>query len=704
MKIGNVVTLPVVIIANFANAAVAQDETDLFDLSLEQLLSVRVVSAVSGIEQGLISAPASATVITSQEWQRRGAKTLSQALVEVAGLQTSIKPNAGVKTIIRGLSGSFGQQIKILIDGIPFNRIQDGAKPPLDIPLTGFKRIEIVRSPGSATYGADAFAGIINLVSNDNVKQSTKFTFSAGAFDHYHLATTGATRWHEADVSYAVNYQKSGDDPDKILFADLQSFYDGLFNTTASRAPGRFDQSYEQASVRLKAKWQDWQVSYYGLSGSFGLGAGIAEALDPDGQGKHDSHILDAKYQFNLFAQDETTIELWWQKKYSEFPFTLFPAGAVLPIGQDGNLNFAAPVGLVKFNQGYIGIPSHDSRLGQVNITSVITPNDSHSVRWQLGIEYHKLTPFERKNFGPGVLNGTEGLVSGSLTDVSGTEYAYLPERSRNVLFLSFNDTWQINQHWSVYLGGRYDDYSDFGSTINPRFGIVWQASEHVVLKLLSAKAYRAPSFFDLYAVNNPVNLGNEELNPESINTNELNVSINAMTGVVVDMSYYHYRARDIIEFLDVPELAGRQAYNQGEIEGWGTEWGIRWRASRDLDISANVSYVDNQDGKQMALTGFAKKLATVNVNYKINEPLNVNLFWQYTGKQSRPSNDQRAPLASASWLSSRLSYQLWSEQLEIAFVVNNLLDNDGRTQSDNIVEDYPIAGRQLLLEVNYQF
>lgn len=693
-------------LSGLPHTAAAQYQTDLFDLSLEELLDVRVVSSVSGVEQGLKSAPASATIIEFDEWQRRGAKTLSQALVGVAGLQSTVlsSSNAERNIVIRGLSGNFGQQIKLLIDGIPFNRVHHGGKPALDLPLLGFKRIEIVRSPGSATYGADAFAGIINLVSNDDFEQKTRIAVASGRFDNHDLGVTGSAKYKELGLIYALNYSHYGDDKSRTLNADAQAALDDIFNTQASRAPGSFDQSYQEVSLNLKAQWQDWQFSYYGVSGTFGFGAGVAEALDPEGEGKHTSHILDAKYLFSLFGDDETQFNLWWQEKHSEFPFTIFPAGAVLPIGASGNLDFAAPTSLAKFEQGYIGVPSNDSELGQVSLTSVFSPVAAHTLRWQLGFEHHKHTPFEKKNFGPGVLTGTETLVTGALTDVSGTPYAYLPERSRNIFFVSVQDTWQISEDWAVHLGGRYDDYSDFGSTTNPRVGIVWQATDALTVKLLSAKAFRAPSFFGLYAVNNPINVGNPELKPEQITTHELNLGITPTEDVYIAFSYYQYKATDIVEYINTPDITGRQAQNIGQIDGKGMEWSVQWRPSSELDIAANFSYVDNESVKGMSPKDLAEKMASVTVNYQLSELADVNVFWQYTGEQQRTMTDQRAALPSANWVSSKLSYQLLPNELELALVVTNLFDSDSATPSSSIPEDYPIAGRQWQLQLDYQF
>ena len=503
---------------------------------------------------------------------------------------------------------------------------------------------------------------------------------------------------------YALNLSKFGDDPDRLIARDSQTPLDTIFATQASRAPASLDHSYHSASVNLKAKWQDLSISYYALTGTFGLGAGVAEALDPDNEGKHRTQILDTKYQFSMFGEDTTTANLWLQKKHTAFDYTIFPAGTRLPIGQDGNLNFSEPSSVALFEDGYIGHPSSDSELGQVNLTQVIRLPHGHNLRWQTGFEHHNHTPYEQKNFGPGVLKGTETQVSGELTDVSGTPYAYLPEKSRQIYFLSIQDTWQINDDWSLHLGGRYDDYSDFGSTYNPRLGVVWQAAQQVTVKLLSAKAFRAPSFFGQHAVNNPINLGNPDLKPEFIQTHEFNVSINPTEHLFMALSYYQYHARDIVEYIEMPGMTGRKATNQGSIDGNGVEWNLQWRPNNQFDLTANVSFVNNEDENKQTLADVAERMASVNANYDWRDIMQFNLFWQYQGEQQRAVGDSRPALSSATWTSAKVSYQFASDNGQLSLVINNLFDQNNRTPSSSIEGDYPIAGRQWLLQFDYQF
>ena len=132
-----------------------------------------------------------------------------------------------------------------------------------------------------------------------------------------------------------------------------------------------------------------------------------------------------------------------------------------------------------------------------------------------------ELPPSDSKNYGPGVINGTPAVVGGTLTNVTGTSFAYLPNVHRTIGSLVAQDEWQLADHWQLTAGLRYDHYSDFGGTFNPRVALVWDINEQLTSKLLYGKAFRAPNFAEQFTQNNPVVLGNRNLKPETINTYE---------------------------------------------------------------------------------------------------------------------------------------------------------------------------------------
>src|ERR1035437_3894826 len=104
-----------------ANAADVEPKRSLYDLSFEELAQIRVVTAASGYSQNPLEAPASVAVIEAEEWEANGATTLNDAIRSLPGVDiTKVQTGATKdKVTLRGLSGSFGQEVLLLVDGSP---------------------------------------------------------------------------------------------------------------------------------------------------------------------------------------------------------------------------------------------------------------------------------------------------------------------------------------------------------------------------------------------------------------------------------------------------------------------------------------------------------------------------------------------------------------------------------------------------------
>src|SRR5690606_20637364 len=155
------------------------------------------------------------------------------------------------------------------------------------------------------------------------------------------------------------------------------------------------------------------------------------------------------------------------------------------------------------------------------------------------------------KNYGPGVLDGTEVEVDGRLVEVTDTPFIYIPNQRRTIRHLSVQDEWSLLKDWELTAGVRYDDYSDFGDTFNPRFALVWQTSYNVTSKLLYGRAFRAPSFSEQFAINNPVILGNADVEPEQIDTLELSFEYRPTYDLTTRINLFTYDVEGLIDYVD---------------------------------------------------------------------------------------------------------------------------------------------------------
>ena len=110
-------------------------------------------------------APGVVTVITAEEIKNLGYRTFVEILRTVPGFEI-LKTGALGDTIpaVRGIAGD--NKVRVMLNGhLVNNPLRGGAFVTFDdFPVEGIKRIEIIRGPGSATYGENAFMGVINII------------------------------------------------------------------------------------------------------------------------------------------------------------------------------------------------------------------------------------------------------------------------------------------------------------------------------------------------------------------------------------------------------------------------------------------------------------------------------------------------------------------------------------------------------------
>src|ERR1700691_3096549 len=168
-------------------AAQAQSgQVDLTALQIEDLMNVDVTSA-SKKEQKLSNVPAAIFVITKEDIHRSGATDIPDLLRMVPGLDVA-QVNPGVWAIsARGFNGEYANKLLVLIDGRTvytptFSGVFWDAQ---DVPLDSIERIEIIRGPGAAVWGANAVNGVINFTtSSAHDTKRGAVTVDGGTFEH----------------------------------------------------------------------------------------------------------------------------------------------------------------------------------------------------------------------------------------------------------------------------------------------------------------------------------------------------------------------------------------------------------------------------------------------------------------------------------------------------------------------------------------
>jgi len=161
---------------------------DVYGLTLEELLQVEI-STASLTETTKRNIPLTTTTITREEIQRSGARSLIELLeIYVPNFQWIF---TGTKPRHMGLRGIIGKDDKylLLVNGRQMNEKTDfGVFSERDLPmLRDIQRVEVVRGPGSALYGAGALAMVINLVVDDpRTFQGSELTLRTGFAEQFY--------------------------------------------------------------------------------------------------------------------------------------------------------------------------------------------------------------------------------------------------------------------------------------------------------------------------------------------------------------------------------------------------------------------------------------------------------------------------------------------------------------------------------------
>lgn len=158
-------TASLLLLSALATSARAQDPVDLAAVNLEDLLKMEV-RTVSKKEQQVFRTPAAVYVLTSEDIRRSGASSLPDLLRVVPGLQVAQIDGNKWAVTARGFNGLWANKLLVLVNGrAVYTPVSSGVYWDLqDFMLDDIERIEVVRGPGAAVWGANAVNGVINIM------------------------------------------------------------------------------------------------------------------------------------------------------------------------------------------------------------------------------------------------------------------------------------------------------------------------------------------------------------------------------------------------------------------------------------------------------------------------------------------------------------------------------------------------------------
>lgn len=655
----------------FINQAFAQDDgTKGFEeMSLEELLNVEIVTATKQAQK-ISEAPAIVTVITAKQMEEMGARRLADVLYLIPGVDRGYSPTGftpyGEIINFRGLAKPVqgNERTLLLIDGYPLNNVWLGQHSiSEDIPLSVIDRIEVVRGPGSALYGANAFTGVINIITKRGsdeslpVKAGVKYgSFNTKAYSFFY-------RNSESDLKSVIDISYYKTDGDELWIENDATPPDTIVGHLSGPLSGYTDGEEKEVNtifVKLKYKPATVRLLYSRYFMSYGLSA--VNTLIKRGN-PYENHRfftgVDLNYgdfTFKTFANHsvwDARINLY-DRNFAGLPDGMITAGEVLELSYGASLEYSRK--LFANNNLTAGVSFNQDKL--------------EMLEW----ENNYLSPEGVWQEGP------EWLIDGE-QDVYNTAF-YV------------QDIWQPVDLLEMTAGFRYDQHEVYSGVFSPRLGLVVKPLKDTHLKLLYGEAFRAPTIDELYHSVTTLWGGNPDLEPENIQTIEAALEYSWKDKLSTRLNYFYNNITDLVardEKMDPPKLWK----NLDEAKIWGVEAEFKVIPMDMAQFEINYSY---QKGKDEDLLDVPENKGNFIARVYPMQKTSLFLSASYLGERDTYSGNT---LNALMLVNATVNYDIFKDW-RASLSGYNLTDED--YVEPGAVVDYPRPGRSFIVSLEHKF
>ncbi len=482
-------------------------------------LNDRVLVSATGAPVAADEAGVSSTVFTSRDFAIRQNPFVADYLRDVPGLHVAQTGNNGALTTIFARGGDSSSTL-VLLDGVPMTE-PGGLIDLVHLTTGGIDRVEVIRGPESALFGAEASSGVIQLFSHQGDPEQTRphgsFTYERGSFstDHWSASLDGGLLKHVDYAFTADQFRSTGNFPNDAYRITTGSMNLGYRFSDRTSIHGIFREydSYTGAPGQ----------TYYGLFDLLGhetaRDKSVGVHLDDARTSRFTErvtfgyHRKDDNFTDNTGELDYNVAALLRVVPANPVPYT-FLASLVPPS------TTTAPSGLVLSQQ-----------VGSVFGGDAISITDRTDVGYQ----------------------GTLQHQGGALTfgyqyeRQAGTISSVDVNRSDNGFFVL--DQYAITPRIFVAAGARVQQSSVFGTEFTPRAAVTFRLPTDTFVRLSASHGIVEPSLEQNFA-NESFFVGNRNLKPEKTNSYELGIYREWFNHRVrTDVAFFRNSFRDLIEF-----------------------------------------------------------------------------------------------------------------------------------------------------------
>lgn len=521
----------------------AQSSAQATDAGLDSLLNTRI-DAASKYSQTSAEAPASVTIITGDEIRQHGYRNLGEVLENVRGFYVSNDrnyPSLGTRGFSR--PADYNNRILLLIDGHSINEsVWGGAPGGADLPinLRAIERIEVVRGPGSALYGSSAMFGVLNIVTKTGVGLDGIVVGGSGG--------TGKLRQADLAAGRAIGTRGSLSVSGAMVRSDGRDLYFPEFDTDDSDGFARQMDWEDALSGFATFTWADAtaRAGFWSRSKGVPTAAFDMAFADPRAETYDAYSFAEVAWRRQMRGSSQVSARVNADRYKYHGTYPQVPDGLYLDKGTSESIG------------------------GETMV--VLDPTSNH--RLTLGTEFRhtaKALYWERD-------------VDGSVLQ---------DDAPYNLASVFAQSELQIQPRVSLTSGVRVDRKTERKATVAPRLGLVVTPDNASTVKLLYGEAFRAPSASEA-DLNTSFYVRNPALRPERIRTFELELQRRLYSPLLLTVSLFDYRIRDLIEQVGDDEVT--EFRNVASTHALGAELQVDVKGGGPVAAQATYSIQQAKD------------------------------------------------------------------------------------------------------------
>lgn len=617
-------------------------------------------------------------VIDGDRIKRMAAQNLGDALRDQLNIRLAQDNVLGSSVSMQGLGG---ENVKVLIDGIPVTGRQNGNVDLSQIDLTGIERVEVVEGPLSVNYGTNALAGTINLITRKTGNAPATIRASAYAEHIGRLNTTvGASRrWgaHELLFNGGRNF-----------FGGWDPRQSGLPSLGAEMADtNRFQQwkPREQYFARVNYRWSGQRWSW-GWKGE-GLHDRIIDRGMP--RAPYYESAFDAAYVTGRLDQAIFTEGRLVRGKR-------FNALAAHNRYRRTRNTWLRDLTTLGDELSAADGAQDTTRFTITNVRASFTSApDSARLRYEAGTDIN-------------IETGAGDRMDGQQRIDDYAAFASLE--------------WSPVEALTIRPGARYAYNTRFQAPLIPSVNVRWRLSERFTARAAYGEGFRAPSLKELHLYFVDVNhdiTGNPELRPERSRSSSASIAYRHAKDRVVYTSEANLFFNDVRELIQLARLEGASFtyVNIGRMRTTGGSIGAGWDNGHwNLSIGGSCT-LRKDPFSEDAAEGWTltQELRGSITHHWMRQGWIASVFFKHQGEQ--PSYNvgidgvvRRGSISPFSLADATLTKQLWAKRLLLSagckdlFDVRNLSATAGSSVHDNGSGTVPMTtGRTYFIRVELE-